>query len=271
MAAVRRVMKTGVGPYRLKCLALAATLAACVLSSCSSTDDPTWNRIQETETLMVGMDASFPPFESIDADGSLFGFDVDLARELSSRLDVTPRFIANLPYDGLYDALTAGRVDIVISALVVAPSQTGDYAYSSVYFDAGYVLVARAGEETASSMNDLGGHSLAVALGTEGDREARRWARRLADLDIVQYDTPVEALEALVAGETDLALVDRVSALLAPGKGQHVQIVGDPVTEVPYACAVRRESKQLLEAVDEALQAMEEDGTMDELFSTWLR
>ncbi len=259
------------GSSRLRCLALAGALIVTFLIACASPADPTWERLRETETLRVGMDASFPPFESIAADGSLVGLDVDLSREVSGRLGLEPRFVANLPYDGLYDALTAERVDIVISALVVDPSRMDGFAYSSVYFDAGHVLVSRAGRQTFASMADLGGHRLAVVLGTEGDREGRRWARRLADLGVVQYRTPAQALGALESGETDAALVDHVSALQVIGEGSDLVIVGEPVVEVPYACAMRGGSVQLLRAVNGALAAMEDDGTMEALISKWLR
>jgi ABC-type amino acid transport substrate-binding protein len=217
------------------------------------------------------MDASSPPFESIASDGSLAGLDVDLAREVSRRLGLDPQFVANLPYDGLYDALIAGRVDIVVSALVVDPSRTGEYAYSDVYFDAGHVLVARADNDMAPRMKDLSGYSLAVALGTEGDSEARKWARRLANLEVVQHETAIDALGAVESGNADVALVDHVSALQAVGSGRDLAVIGEPVTDAPYACAVRRESIRLLKAVNKALRAMEADGTTDAFISRWLR
>ncbi len=124
------------------------------LAACTPTDD-VWKHVRETGILRVGMDASFLPFESIAAGGTLIGFDVDLGRELSRRLGpalsaasltakgVEAQFVANLPYDGLYDALTVGRVDVVISTLVVNPARMDDFAYSASYFDAGQVLVVR--------------------------------------------------------------------------------------------------------------------------------
>lgn len=267
----RRYMLGGLSFSCFSRLLLAGVLMAGALTACSTPEDPSWERLQETGRLRVGMDASFPPFESLAADGSLQGFDVDLARELSRRMGLEPHVIANLPYDGLYDALTAQRVDIVISALAVDPSRMEDYAYSRVYFDAGHVLVFRPGEEVVTSMAELDGRRLAVVLGTEGDREGRRWARRLGGLVVVQYRTPDQALSELERGETDAALVDHVSALQAIGTGSDLVIAGEPVIEVPYACAVRRDSVRLLQAVNKALVAMEDDGTMEALTAKWLR
>jgi ABC-type amino acid transport substrate-binding protein len=283
-------------------------LAICHLSfviclpACTRPDD-TWNRVHETGVLRVGMDASFPPFETIAPDGALVGFDVDLARELAQRMGpalpapseaegsgaegIEVQFVANLPYDGLYDALAVGRVDVVISALVVNPARMADFAYSTPYFDAGQVLVVRAvgtgieehGPEAVEGMTDLGGHTLAVEFGTQGDLEARKWARRLSDLTVVPYQTATEALAAVTTGVADAALVDHVSALAARAqtlrvsedpKGFELVIVGNPIVEEPYAVAVHRGSRHLLRAINRALAEMQADGTLESLTARWL-
>jgi polar amino acid transport system substrate-binding protein len=159
----------------------------------------------------------------------------------------------------------------VFSALVINPARMADCAYSTSYFDAGEVLVLPEGDYSIRTMDDLDGRRLAVVLGTQGDQEARRWDRRLSDLTVVQHQTPADALRALEAGEADVALVDHVSALQAIGAGRRLTIVGEPVVAVPYAAAVRRNSRQLLRAINEALGAMEDDGTMDRLVAKWLK
>lgn len=77
--------------------------------------------------LRVGMASSFPSFEAVAVGGALVGFNVDWARELSQRLGPalssrrSRQFVANLSYD----ALTVGRVDILISALVINAAREG--------------------------------------------------------------------------------------------------------------------------------------------------
>ncbi len=279
---------------RLTLVFISVVLAT--LSTCARPSDDAWDRVRETGVLRVGMDASFPPFESIAADGALVGFDVDLAREIGRRLGVEVQFVANLPYDGLYDALAVGRVDVVISALVVNPVRMADFAYSTSYFDAGQVLVVREDSEhhggakdfEKASMAALNGHTLAVEFGTRGDQEARKWARSLRDLTVMPYQTAGEALAAVARGEADVALVDHVSALAAVGdrtdvadratpaadvedlKSTRLHIVGEPIVEKPYAVAVHRESQHLLQAIDKALAGMKADSTMSDLVARWL-
>jgi polar amino acid transport system substrate-binding protein len=221
------------------------------------------------------MDASFPPFEYVAADGTVDGLDVDLAQELGRRLGVEVQFVANLPYDGLYDALAVGRVDVVISALVVNPDRMADFAYSASYFDAGQVLVVSASSGPSADgiekMAELGDRTLAVEFGTEGDLEARKWARRLAGLTVIQHQTAKEAVAAVVAGQADAALVDHVSALAATGSESGLAIVETPVVEQLYAVAVHRDSRHLLRAINETLADMAADGAMESLIDEWLR
>ena len=261
-------------------LRLCHVMLVLCLFACASPDE-TWDHIQESGILRVGMDASFPPFESIAADGALVGLDVDLARELGRRLGVEVVFVANLPYDGLYDALSVGRVDAVISALSVNPDRMADFAYSTPYLDAGQVMVIAMGEDETriEEMADLSGYTVAVEFGTQGDLEARIWAQRLAGLSILTCQTAAEALAAVEAGNADVALVDHVSALggttrmseQKPGEGTRLVIVGRPVVEEPYAVAVRRGSQRTVRAISQVIVEMEADGTLRALVAKWLR
>jgi len=248
------------------CAACSALL--CLLFLACRASPEALDRVLESGTLRVGMDASFPPFEAIDGEGNVVGFDVDLAREIAARMGVRAQFVANLPYDGLYDALTTGRVDVVVSALYVDPRRMADFAYSSSYFNAGQVLVVGPGEEI-SEMADLGGRRLAVALGSEGDVVARSWERRLINLTITPCPSAMEALALVAAGEADAALADHLSALIATAQYANLRLPGDPVTDEPYAVAVLRESRGLLRAVNQALADIAADGTGARLREKW--
>lgn len=243
-------------------------LIVLLLAGCGGREDAL-GRVLETGVLRVGMDASFPPFEYVDGEGNLVGFDVDLAHELATRLarerPIEVQFVANLPYDGLYDALTTGQVDVVISALYVDPARMADFSYSAPYFNAGQVLVTG---EALASIEDLTGRTLAVESGSEGDVVARNWQRRLVSLEELPCQTAAQALERLTAGEADAALVDHLSALAAVGAGHNLRVVAF-VTDEPYAVAVRRQDRGLLRALDEALAAMRADGTLAALQRRW--
>lgn len=234
----------------------------------------TLERVLDTGVLRVGMDASFPPFEYVNDAGDLVGFDVDLARAIADRIaseyetEVQVHFVANLPYDGLYDALTAERVDAVISALYTDPARADGFAYSTPYFNAGQVLVVREGE-AIEKLEDMAGRTLAVELGSEGDVVARDRARRLSDLTVLPCQSAQEALDQVVAGQAHAALVDHLSALSAIDEESQLRITGPPVTDEPYAVALQGDSHGLLRAVNDALEELEEEGTLNQLRRKW--
>jgi ABC-type amino acid transport substrate-binding protein len=236
-----------------------------------SKSDQSLTNLQARGELKVCMDASYPPFEWIPEGAPadhIIGLDVDLARAIAARLAVTTTLV-NVGWDGLYDSLLVGKCDAVISALPYDPTHTEEAAFSMSYFNAGPVLLARASETTVTEPKDLAGRTLAVTWGSAGDVEASALQRRLRDLTVRRLPDPAEVLDALRAGEVDAALTDHLAALQAAYASDDVTVVGEPLTDDLYVIAVRRDKDALLTAINDALVALREDGTLDTLKARW--
>jgi ABC-type amino acid transport substrate-binding protein len=233
----------------------------------STSRDVAWQHVEESKVLRVGMDASYPPFETIDqASGQPVGFDVDLADAIGRRLGVTISF-TNIAYDGLTDSLVTGNVDVVISAMADLPQVQGKAAFSLPYFNAGEMLVVRPGSPF-HTMDDLGGHTVAVEYGSGGDVEARKWQRRIANLQVKRYPDPESALKAVSDGQTDAAVVDGIAAQL--GIGHDANLVSGPhLVDTLFAAAVASDNDVLLGKLSEAIQALLADGTLARLTDKW--
>jgi ABC-type amino acid transport substrate-binding protein len=240
-------------------LILVAAAAGIGLFAWGRAGESAWERVQNTGTLKVGIDASFPPLASVDARGWIVGFEADLIHAVADRLGVEVAF-TNISFDGLYDSLAVGRVDVLISGLSIDPERTADFTYTAPYFDAGLYLVS-AGCAVAE-MADLEGGTVAVAFGSLGDAEARAWERRLAVLNVISPDTAAAALEAVRAGEADAVLVDHISALTFVREAGVLCIAPDPVIADPYAIVTRAEDRRLHAEIDAALAELAEDGTL---------
>ena len=195
-------------------LILAALLIPLLWFLLAPHDDGSLAQIRRRGTLQVGLDASFPPFETIDANGQIVGLDVDIARAIAADLGVEAEFV-NIGFDGLYDALLARRVDFIISGLPYDPHWTQDVAYSTNYFNAGQVLVTRADEPAINTVEDLAGHTVAVEWGSQAEMEARRLARELA---ANTSPSPSTLPSVVPEGEgSTLILLRRETAALLPG------------------------------------------------------
>ena len=115
--------------------------------------DATWEQMQQRGTWRVGMDPSFPPFESLDESGTPIGYDVELAERLAQQWGLEAEIVA-IGFDSLVDALQAGKIDSVVSALPLDPRLTKDIAYSEPYFEAGVRLAVAEGS-TIEVVDDL--------------------------------------------------------------------------------------------------------------------
>lgn len=229
-------------------------------------DDGTLAAIQRRGTLRVGLDASFPPFETIDESGQIAGLDVDMARAIAADISVEAEFV-NIGFDGLYDALLARRVDIVISGLPYDPRWTRDVAYTRNYFNAGQVLVTRVDDKAIDTVDDLIGRRIAVEWGSQADMEGRRLERDLSGLTILRQATAAEALETLLNDQADAAIVDAVSGVSTVPRGLRIATY---LTDEWYAAAVHIDSQALLEAVNQSLERLDESGQMAEMQAKWL-
>jgi ABC-type amino acid transport substrate-binding protein len=230
--------------------------------------DPTWAQIQREGVVRVGMDASYPPFE-LEEDGQFSGFDVDLAQRLAERWGVRAELV-NIHFDGLYDALEAGKIDLIISALPHDRMRSQDVLYSYAYFDGGQVLVTRGDEETITSVADLEGQTIAVELGTEGHQLARRLSRDQGlDLNITAEREMQDVVARVLAGEASALICDHVDALGIVQRHAEVHIVPGQLTEEPYVIAARLDALTLMQGINGALVEWGRDGRLEALERLW--
>jgi polar amino acid transport system substrate-binding protein len=248
-------------------LALAALLAGAFLWL---RRDDTSARIRDSGVWRVGMDPSFPPFESIEpSTGRPVGLDVDLVNAIAARWGVRVE-IVSLGFDELVDAVAARRVDSAVSALPVFEWRTQEVGFSAPYIDAGVVLAVPRGSAIRGP-DDLAGGRVAAEWGSEGDAQAHELQRRLeGNLELVLRESADAAMQAAVRGEADAVISDAISLALFNRSGGELIAVGTPLRSDPYVVVVPRGSPLLLADLNRALEALEADGTLAALRAKWL-
>ncbi len=229
-------------------------------------DDGTVQQIQQRGQVRVGLDASFPPFESLSAEGAVVGLDVDIAAEIAADLGVEAAFV-NIGFDGLYDALLARRVDLIISGLPYDPRWTQDVAYSQGYFNAGQMLLVKQ-DSSIEAAADLAGRTVAVEWGSQADMVARHTTQSLAGVTLLRQPTAESALETILRDEAAAAVVDGVTGATATERGLR-QVTY--LTDEWYVIAVHIDSRTLLTQVNDTLTRLRETGRLAALQSKWLR
>lgn len=225
--------------------ALVILLVVLALVTSSRGHDASLDRVAQRGALRVGMDASFPPFEVVNASGDLEGLDVDLARLLAQEMDLNLE-IANIAFDGLYDALACGQVDALVSAMPYDPLRTRDVSYSDPYFRDGLLWLYRPGLAPDDPVGYAG--PILAEAGSEAAYVARD---RCPQAEVVEVLSETDLVQEMAAGAR-AGLMPRVSACTL-GLPQAGVAFGPLITEVPYSVVTRAQDVALTRAVAEAL------------------
>ena len=227
-------------------------------------EDEAWARVQRSGVIRFAIDPSYMPFDGLGSQGDFYGIDVEIAQEIARRSGLRAEFII-AGQDSLYDVLEVGQADATISALIVNPIIDYVWDYSTPYFDAGQILVTRVEAALVQQFTVF-----AVEFGSDGDAAARHLARRQAGIEVRQFPTASEALQAVSDGQMDAAIVDAISARQLIPKAYSQLKIGEYVTHDPLAIAVWGESAQLLAAINRALAEMQQDGTTQRIIDAWM-
>lgn len=221
--------------------------------------DPAWEKIRRDKQLVVAIDPSYPPFAEY-GDPVPVGIDADLAQAIADEWGVEVHFSWQ-GYDGLYDSLLLRHVDIIISAIRPDPLRTDLIYYTQPYLDAGQVFVGVEDvphDFTALAQDDV----VAVEFPSDGAIAAQRHNVE----NVLEAQSPAEAIQIVMDGEADYALVDRISA----GEFANQVVISEPVVSDLYAIAIRRENWRLARNVEETLLKFKNNGTLDEITTKWL-
>lgn len=238
----------------------ALTLAAFALHH-SSRDAPAIADLFPAGHLRLGVEADLPPLASMQ-DGELQGLAVDLGEALAGEMGLTPQFVT-VGHDARFDALRGGQIDVLVVAVARRIALEPQVIATSAWFDAGLVLVTPA-SGPLDSMAQLAGRSLALALGSAADAEARRQERRIAPFETLAYELPQHALDALRFGVADAALVDALDARLYLRDHAWSGSLSQ-VSERHLAMALADEPPGRWQVVERALQSLLERGEVARL------
>jgi polar amino acid transport system substrate-binding protein len=226
----------------------------------------------EDGTLSIGSDIAYAPMEFfIEGTEDPDGFDIDLGKAIAQELGVEAEFI-NTGFDGIIPALQTEEFDVIMSAMTINPEREEEVDFVE-YVEFGTGVVVPAGNpNNISAIEDLCGLTVAVQVGTiQVDMLEAQNESCDEQIEIVTFDTNPLAVEDVRTGGSDANLADFPVAVLSAEEsgGELVEVLGEQIDVAPYGIAVRKESPELKSAIEEALQALRDSGTYDELIERW--
>ena len=222
--------------------------------------------------IKFGVDATYPPFESLAPNGQFQGFDIDLGKAICAYLKVKCVFVSQT-FDSIIPALEARKFDAILSSMSKTPARAKVIDFSSQMYDEPTSLIAKKGSGITASVDSLKGKTVGVEAGTIQESYANAYWKPNG-VNVVSYPGQDQVYSDLLAGRLDASLQDSVEAdygFLRTPKGQDYHLVAD-ITSDPkdvlgsfVAIGVRKNEPELLAKIDQAIAAIIADGTYKKL------
>lgn len=224
---------------------------------------------EEKEEYVFATDATWPPFEYIDEQGNLTGFEVELVPMIGEAVGKT-FIVQNIPWDTIFAGLRNGQYDGVASGVTITEERKATIDFSTPINNQGQVLIIKTEDAASiSSIDDLPeGAKVGVQIGTTGD-----FALEAYPVEIRRYDDIGLAIEDMLNDNLDGAVCDSLIASDFVLKNENyadlLVVAGEPFTAEEIAIGVQKGNTELLDLINEGLAILMENGQFDELKAKW--
>ena len=223
-------------------------------------------QMKEKGVITIGMDDTLPPMEYRNDKNELVGFDIDFAEALANELGVKVKFVPSA-WDGIIPGLDAKRFDMILSAMNVTEERKKKVDFVE-YFGVGQIVAVKAGNPLKiQSVEDLEGKTVGVQLGSTGETAVNS----INGLkEVKKYDLTTDVFNDMGLGRVDAAVIgEMVGRYYMTTKPGVFEVVGDSFQVQPMGIAVRKGDTELREALEKAVQTLEDNGTLSEISEKW--
>jgi polar amino acid transport system substrate-binding protein len=254
----------------LKYLAVVTMIMLGTLFPLTSQAEDTLQRIIDFKVLNVGMTADQPPMNTVNRNGNVMGFDVDVARALAKAMRVKLD-IKIMPFSQLMEALEKDEIDMIISGMAITPERTEQVSFVGPYMMSGKSLLTKdsvlARAREAGEFNRDGLKLLALK-GSTSVSFVQEVAPEANLVEVSNYD---EAVASILKGEADALVADmpvcELAQLRHPDQG--LVTLPKPLTIEPIGIAISKDDVQLFNLVDNYLETYERMGLLNQLRKKW--
>ncbi|WP_350561582.1 ABC transporter substrate-binding protein [Psychrobacter sp. CAL346-MNA-CIBAN-0220] len=252
---------------------LLAITAIAALVGCSNSQDNATDTSAETGTdaaattggvLRIGTEGAYAPFNYTNADGTLGGFDIDIANAICADMQVTCEIIAQ-DWDGIIPGLKAGKYDAIVAAMSVTPERAQQVSFTEPYFSNSLVFLAKQDSSfDPSNSSDINAHSIAAQRSTIS---SQWFEKTYPKAEMKLYDTLSNAFLDLGSGRVDAMVSDKLPAIqwLNSPSGSDYVLKGDEIDiNDNFAIAVRP-GDNLQAKINQSLANIKANGTYDDI------
>ena len=249
---------------------LAAGLAMAGLAAITPAKADDLAAIKEAGELRIASSGAYPPFSMVNDQNEVVGFDVSIGKAIAERMEVEP-VITTTAWDGIIAGLLANKYDTIIGSMSITPEREKAVDFVGPYYHAGRAIFVSE-DSDAQTMDDLKGKTIGVTLGETHEK----WAREQTDMEweLKTYKGLPELLLELQNGRIDAMVIDSIPGRVAITKEdrpiREMELPDLEGGEVAVGIAIRKDNPELKAAMQDALDAIMEDGTYEDIAMEWV-
>lgn len=242
------------------CLVAAMVLLMC--TACGS----------KKETLKVGMEIGYPPFEYYDADGTTpVGVDVELAGALAEEMGMEVELI-DTAWDGIFAGLSKGDYNCIISAVTITPDRLLEFDFSKPYIQNYQCIVSlKDGAVKPASVEELAGLKVGYQEETTSDTYLTDYiSANGTEIDTYEYAKVIQVFDELELGRIDAIICDSTVASSYVGEDSIYEITWQQDSEPEeFGVCIKKGNTELVDKVNTAMEALKSNGKLDEILSKY--
>lgn len=225
--------------------------------------------VANANTLTFATEATYPPFESLDASGNMQGFDVDIIHALCDKMHAQCKLV-NQAFDSLIPSLQLGKYDAIFGAMNITPAREKQVDFTNSYYANSASIVALKSKKLNQSLQSLSGKTIGVQSGTTLAQYLQE--KYNSKVNVNTYASEQSAFLDLTSGRIDAVMGDTplIVQWLKTQTNNDYEMVGAPIKDEKYfgkgyGIAVKKGNLALLSKLNQALSEIKKDGSYDKI------
>lgn len=255
---------------KILALCLSMIFGAMIISGCGNEEKQVTSTGSSDKAIVVGLDDSYPPMGFKDENNEIVGFDVDLAKEATKRLNRPVEF-KGIDWSSKEAELKSGRVDILWNGLDITEKRKENMLFSDPYMKNRQVIFVPV-NSNIKSLEDLKGK----VIGTQSGSTAEDYLNNNQDYatqfgEVKKYGDYIDAFMDLENGRIDAVVTDELIGTYYMQKHADSFVETDIVVGEPtdFGIAFAKENQALRDEVQKVMNDMKADGTIAKISEKW--
>ena len=235
----------------MKILALSAALGLAATAALAES---------HTTTIRLGTEGAYPPFNFIDDNGNITGFEKEVGDELCVRAELTCEWVTN-EWDSIIPNLVSGNYDVIIAGMSITDERDEVIDFTQNYFPPASSAYAALSEDVDTDTSVVAAQTATIQAGHVAETGAT----------LVEFATPDETIAAVRNGEADAVFADKdfLKPIVEESGGDMVFVGEDVQLGGGVGLGLRESDTELKEKLDAAIQSMKDDGWLNERLVKW--